>query len=106
MGNVKVWDVATSHQVMTAAGGVPWELSDDERTLATGATASASFSDIVFPQAIKSLTGHLAVIERLAWSRDNRHLVSLDNRFEVRVWEGGIAPVPAIMRHLRSSSSL
>ena len=62
-------------------------MSDDDRTLATGGIVKTGFGDLVLPQVIKSLTGHLSIVEKLAWSRDKRHLVSLDNRFEVRVWD-------------------
>ena len=45
------------------------------------------FCDLVVPQTLQLLRGHLSTVERLAWSRDNRHLVTLDNRFEVRIWD-------------------
>jgi WD40 repeat protein len=37
-------------------------------------------------------------VSRLAWSRDNRHLVSLDSRFEIRVWDRERGEPAAIFR--------
>jgi hypothetical protein len=45
------------------------------------------FCELVRPQGMFHLRGHQAHIVQVAWSRDKRHLVSLDNRFEVRVWD-------------------
>src|SRR5262249_9481475 len=39
------------------------------------------------PRVIQPLSGHRAVIERIVWSSNNRHLVSLDSSYEVRVWD-------------------
>ncbi len=39
------------------------------------------------PLGIRRLTGDPFRVSRLAWSRDNRHLVSLDSRFTIRVWD-------------------
>jgi len=33
------------------------------------------------------LSGHASKVAHLAWSRDSRHLVTLDDRYEVRVWD-------------------
>jgi WD40 repeat protein len=52
-----------------------------------GNAVRVDFGDLVVPQALRVLSGHLSEVEKLAWSRDNRHLVTLDSRFEVRVWD-------------------
>ena len=87
---VTVWDITTGHQVLKA--GTMGDYSPREsirgcRTLAIDEAAELRFSDLVLPQTITQLTGHRSSIERLAWSRDNRHLVSLGNSFEIRVWD-------------------
>ena len=45
------------------------------------------FGDLIIPgPVIRELSGHEASIERLKWCKDNRHFVTLDARYEVRVW--------------------
>jgi WD40 repeat protein/tRNA A-37 threonylcarbamoyl transferase component Bud32 len=84
---VKIWGVVTGEQVLTGAGGTPDAFSSDGRCFATGKTGEVMFCDLQPPQNLVSLNGHRAGITRLAWSRDNRHLASLDSGFEVRVWD-------------------
>src|SRR5207245_881642 len=65
----------------------PWGLSRDGRTMALAEVKLVRFVDMVIPRTVGHLTGQLARVERLAWSRDSRHMVTLDNRFDVRVWD-------------------
>jgi WD40 repeat protein/tRNA A-37 threonylcarbamoyl transferase component Bud32 len=81
-----IWNVVTGRQVLTGAY-LPWGLSRDGRTIAMGAVSGVAFGDLDVPQALRNLSGHRSAIEQLAWSRNNRHLVTLDNRFEVHVWD-------------------
>jgi len=85
-GALKIWDVVTGHPLLT--GTLPSQgWSGDGRTIAMGDVSQVGFCDLVFPQTLRVLRGHLSTVERLAWSRDNRHLVTLDNRFEMHVWD-------------------
>ena len=83
---LKIWDVVTGHQLLT---GIlpPQGSSGDGRTIAMGDASEVGFCDLVVPRTVRLLNGHLSTVERMAWSRDNRHLVTLDNRFEMRVWD-------------------
>ena len=83
---LKIWDVVTGHQLLT---GIlpPQGFSRDGRTIAMGDVSDVRFCDLVVPLTVRLLNGHLSTVERMAWSRDNRHLVTLDNRFEVHVWD-------------------
>jgi serine/threonine protein kinase/WD40 repeat protein len=83
---LRIWDVVTGHQLLTGAG-TPHGSSAGGRTIAMGGIDTVAFCDLVVPQTLHVLSGHLSTVERLAWSRDNRHLVTLDNRFEMRVWD-------------------
>ena len=83
---MKIWDVVTGHQLLTGILS-PQGSSADGRTIAMGDIRVVALGDLVAPQTLRVLSGHLSTVERLNWSRDNRHLVSLDNRFETRVWD-------------------
>jgi WD40 repeat protein len=83
---MKVWDVLSGQQVITGPA-VPWSFSRDGRTIASGGQNFVGFGRIFHAGAVRPLHGHLARVERLAWSRDSRTMVTLDNRFEIRVWD-------------------
>jgi serine/threonine protein kinase/WD40 repeat protein len=78
----QMWNTITGEQLLSF-NDVPLSFSRDGRRLAL---ASVAFGDVLVPQAIRQLHGHSAGIHVLVWSRNNRHVVSLDNSFEVRVW--------------------
>jgi serine/threonine protein kinase/WD40 repeat protein len=82
----RIWDVVTGRQILTG-GCSPWGLSRNGRTIAMGATDRVAFGDLILPQTLRTLSGHASKVGQLAWSRDNRHLVTLDDRYEVRVWD-------------------
>jgi WD40 repeat protein/tRNA A-37 threonylcarbamoyl transferase component Bud32 len=86
IGEMKMWEVATGEQILTGPY-VPWGFAPDGRRWAGVSGDGVAFCDLLVPNALQHLSGHHAGIELLAWSRDNRHLVSLDDRFEVRVWD-------------------
>jgi WD40 repeat protein len=81
-----LWNVITGQRMRTQLPG-PWGVSRDGRTLALGRAEDVGFCDWIFPEVNKTLSGHLAAGAKIAWSRDNRHLVTLDTNFEVRVWD-------------------
>jgi WD40 repeat protein len=82
----KLWDVATSEQLLTGPG-LPWGFAPDGRCLALAGTDSAAFCNLMVPQVIRPLSGHRASVGPMSWCRDHRHLVSLDAEFSVRVWD-------------------
>ncbi|MCI0464694.1 MAG: hypothetical protein L0Z62_47835, partial [Gemmataceae bacterium] len=90
---LKVWDVSSGEQVLTGPGGAPQGVSRDGRTVALGAGGSLGFCELILPAAIQSLSGHQGSAERIAWSRDNRHLASIDSSYRVCVWDR-VRPVP------------
>jgi WD40 repeat protein len=83
---MKIWDILTGLQVMTGIHP-PSAISANGRTIAMGTNGLVAFGDLAVPETLRILSGHLSTIERLAWSRNNRHLVTLDSRFEVRIWD-------------------
>jgi WD40 repeat protein len=83
---MKVWDVGTGEQVLSG-GPTPWGFSRDGRHIAGGAWNGVAFIDLDMPQVLRLLTGHRSGVVKLAWSRDNQHLASLDSAFEVCVWD-------------------
>jgi WD40 repeat protein len=85
-GLMKMWDVRTGDQVLTGPH-VPWSFSPDGRRFAAGDNWRVSFCDLIEPGPLRQLTGHRAFIEQMAWSRDGKRIVSLDSRFELRVWD-------------------
>jgi len=83
---LRIWDVVTGHPLLTGIlASQGW--SGDGRTIAIGDVRHVGFCDLIFSQTLRGLSGHLSTVERLSWSRDSRHLVTLDNRFEVRIWD-------------------
>jgi eukaryotic-like serine/threonine-protein kinase len=87
-GAAKMWDTATGEQVLTAPT-VPGGFARDGRRFAGGDWDNAGFYDLLLPRAVQTFVGHRAAVDRIAWSRDSRHLVSLDAQFQVRIWTVG-----------------
>jgi WD40 repeat protein len=85
-GPMKMWDVQTGETLLTGPY-VPWSFSGDGRHFAAGDNWRVAFCDLIEPGPLRPLAGHQAFIERTAWSRDGKRLVSLDSRFELRVWD-------------------
>jgi WD40 repeat protein len=83
---MRIWNVATGEQVL-AGPDTPWSISADGGCIAGGNFAKVGFWDLFRPLTIRHFDGHRGPVMRIGWSRDNRHLVSLDARFEVRVWD-------------------
>jgi WD40 repeat protein len=83
---LKLWDANTGEQVLTGRY-LPWGFARDGKHIAGGNRDGVSFCDLVAPEALRPLTGNRAWVEKRAWSRDNRHFVTLDTRFEVRTWD-------------------
>jgi WD40 repeat protein/tRNA A-37 threonylcarbamoyl transferase component Bud32 len=82
---MKMWDVVTGRQVLTVSHPAG-ALSTNGRTMAMGGTTVVAFADLVVPDAVRILHGNQSAVERLAWARNNRHLVTLDNRFAGHLW--------------------
>ncbi len=83
---MKIWDVVTGQQVLTGPD-TPWAFARQGACFAGGSNRGVAFCELLVPQALRYLSGHRASVSRIAWSSDHRHLVSLDSRFEVRVWD-------------------
>jgi WD40 repeat protein len=84
--HMRIWDVVTGEQLLEGLYS-PWGFSRDATCLAGSGINGVAFCDLLMPQVVRPLTGHRGSVERLAWCRDSRHLVTLDARFEVRVWD-------------------
>ena len=83
---LRLWEVLTGRLVLTGLA-TPWSFARDGRSLAIGSASHVSFDDLVIPKVFRHLSGHRGRVERLAWSANGRHIVSLDNRFEARTWD-------------------
>jgi serine/threonine protein kinase/WD40 repeat protein len=83
---MKIWDVATGRPLLTGPH-VPFGFPSPSGTLGLADISHARFVDLIVPRTVKRLTGHTSAVQQLAWSRDSRHLVALDIRFGVRVWD-------------------
>jgi hypothetical protein len=83
--NSRVWDIRSGDQVLQLPGAA-WGFTRDGRRLALGGWASAMLCEYK-PAGISELHGHRAGIAQFAWSRDKRHVATLDTNFEVRVWD-------------------
>jgi WD40 repeat protein len=86
--SMKVWDVQTGEQLLSGPH-VPWAFARDGKRFAGGNGSGVAFCTLAIPDTLRTLTGHRARVEKLTWSRDNRHFVTLDTRFEVRTWDAG-----------------
>jgi serine/threonine protein kinase/WD40 repeat protein len=89
--NLKIWDVASGKLVLQMTSQeetqVPSEFTADGMRLAVSHHAGVGMHSILLPRIIRQLSGHPAHVVHVAWSGDNRHMVSLDGRYEVRVWD-------------------
>jgi WD40 repeat protein len=84
--SLKVFDVQTGERVLTGPMSA-WGFSGEGRTVGLGGINDAAFGDLVLPGAVRPLNGHQSHVVLIGWAGDNRHLVSLDSSFEVRVWD-------------------
>ncbi len=84
--STKMWDVETGEQIWEGCP-IPGDFTAEGRCFAGCSYNGVAFCDLLVPRAIRRFSGHRAGVVRLAWSRDNRHLASLDTRYEVRVWD-------------------
>src|SRR5262249_49864935 len=85
-GGMRMWDVGNRGHVLTG-NRVPGGFSQDGQHFAGGDGGGAAFCRLLVPRALRQFRPHHSGAVRLFWSRDNRHLVSLDHHFEVRVWD-------------------
>jgi hypothetical protein len=86
MEGMKMWDAYTGEQLLTGPY-LPWGFASSRTCFAGGHAKGVAFCDISVPEALRTLGRHRARVEKLTWSRDNRHFVTLDTRFEVRTWD-------------------
>jgi WD40 repeat protein/tRNA A-37 threonylcarbamoyl transferase component Bud32 len=87
-----MWETATGNQVLTGPAPV-WGISADGTRLAVASTRMAAFCTLSFPSVIRRFQRHTSGVEQLTWSRDHRHFATLDQGFEVCVWESN-RPLP------------
>jgi WD40 repeat protein len=85
-GGTRVWDATTGEQVLTGPEA-PWGFARHGRRFAAGGAGGVTCCELSPPEVIRPLAGNLAQPEQTAWSRDNRHMVSLDSAFVMRVWD-------------------
>lgn len=83
---MKTWDTLTGEQVLTGEF-VPWNFAKDRWRFASSYVGRIAFGEIERPVATTYLRGHQVTVEQLVWSREGRHLASLDARGEIRVWD-------------------
>jgi WD40 repeat protein len=84
-GGGKTWDVDSGNQILSGfLGAGAWPRLKGR--LACSSVSEAAYCELLAPEVIRPLTGHHASICKLSWGLDSRHLVSLDARFTVRVW--------------------
>jgi WD40 repeat protein len=78
--------VVTGEHVLTVRH-TAWGFTEDGRRFAGGGQAEVALCEFLQTDVFRPLTGHPTVVDRVAWSRDNRHLASLDAAFGLRVWD-------------------
>jgi WD40 repeat protein len=85
-GGLTMWDVTTGEKLLSGPYA-PWGIASDGRRLAVSNYFTAGFARLVVPEVLRTLQGHRFAIERVAWCRDNRHLVTTDSSFQILVWD-------------------
>jgi hypothetical protein len=85
-GGMRMFDTRTGARVLTGPIA-PSGFAGNGLRFAGGDTGGVAFCELVLPRVARHLPGHRADVAQFAWSRNNRHLISLDARFEVRVWD-------------------
>ena len=86
-GGMKMWDTHTGEPLLTGLH-LPGAFAPDGRSFAGASAKDVAFCTLLPPQeGLYHLRADRVTVQQLAWSRSNRHLASLDSRFEVCVWD-------------------
>jgi serine/threonine protein kinase/WD40 repeat protein len=87
-GSAAILDAHSGEEVLRLPDlPVPWGWTGDGARLAVGGTDGVGVCELANPRVVRKFTGHQAGVVRRAWSPDSRRLVTLDARFEVRIWD-------------------
>jgi WD40 repeat protein len=83
-----VWETNTGQEILSIRDlDAPCGFSSDSHYLLASETGRVALCELSPPTVIRRFSEHQTSILRLAWSRDNRHFVTLDSRCEARVWD-------------------
>lgn len=91
-----IWDVITGEPILRMGSGlgIPWAFTHDGSGLVVSDTDRVTLCELTLPNVIRALTGHRSAVARVAWSRDNLRIISLDRSCDVRIWNvAGNVPV-------------
>ncbi len=83
---MSVWNSVTGEKLL-ATDGTPWGVSRDGLRVGVGGTGTAMLYDFRLPKEVRTLYGHDASLDQIAWARDGRRLATLDGSYEIRVWD-------------------
>ncbi|MSR57084.1 MAG: hypothetical protein EXS05_05365 [Planctomycetaceae bacterium] len=81
-----VWDAKSGRKVVANPFGAPQGFARDSRRFAVSGQADSAICELLLPRANRALTGLAGNVAQIRWSADESHLVALDSRFEMRVW--------------------
>jgi WD40 repeat protein len=94
-GRLKIWNVATGHEVSsTSQGRLICFSPDGKRIAAAGFGGTVSVFDTLTGQRTLELRGHSMTVRSVTFSPDGRRLASTDRSGTVRVWDAGKAHPP------------
>jgi WD40 repeat protein len=93
-----MWDVITGEKLLTG-NYAPWGFARDGRRLAVSSGEAVGFARLLVPDVLHTFNGHRTLIEKIAWCRDSRHLVTTDSSFEILVWDVGIGTIVRQFAH-------
>jgi WD40 repeat protein len=84
--SMMMWDVFSGEPLLSG-DLVVCGFAGKGRRLAAAGSRGAAFLDLLVSDTVRSLSGHRAAVQRLAWSNGHRRLASVDTSYEVRVWD-------------------
>ena len=85
-GGMKAWDAASGEPVLTGPL-TPVGFSRDGRRFAGTSQSVVGCCELLMPRVLRLLRGHQAHVSSLSWSRDGRHLATLDESFQIGYWD-------------------
>jgi WD40 repeat protein len=83
---MQIWDVESGDQLLTGPL-IPWSFSRDWKMFAAGGDAQLAFCRLDAPSVVRHLSGNRVRADKITWSRNSRHVATLNDRFELQVWD-------------------
>lgn len=85
-GRMVVWNTASGQQVLDS-DFERGSLSADGKHLAVSRGYSVGFCELLRSESFHEFNGHHSMVQQIVWSADDRTFASIDNGFQIHVWQ-------------------